>query len=34
VSALSDAIPSYKTNDDGVGDYDIDEGLMREVELL
>jgi hypothetical protein len=32
-SALSNAIPSCKTNDEGVGDYDIDEGPVHEVEL-
>jgi hypothetical protein len=30
---FSEAIPSYKTNDEGVDGHDIDGGPMREVEL-
>jgi hypothetical protein len=30
---LSEAIPSYKTNDECVDGHDIDGGPMREVEI-
>jgi hypothetical protein len=30
---LSEHVPSYKTNDEGVDGHDIDGGPMREVEL-
>jgi hypothetical protein len=33
VSLLSEVVPSYKTNNEGVDDHNIDKGLVHEVEL-